>query len=992
VSKQQWIDYKNKIFEKITDYSIIYPKLNKQREERDGWIVGCCPLHSDKNPSFTYNRNTGVFCCFSKCGKGDALDFLMNTSGMPFTDTLIQLGDKLGIPRPSPKTNRPPIKESLITQFVKYLDATEDVKRWLREKRGLLDAAIKKYEIGWFPERKRNTIPIRDERGNLVNIRLYNAKNERKMINYTDGKYKYGSPARLYGLNDLVKYKGNQVCLTEGEWDRLLLQQDGFMAVTGTHGCKTFRPEWVSFFKGKDIVILYDCDREGQDAAKNIVLNAFKGSEISSIKNIVLPLKGSKDDKDVTDYLHKRGFTPADLQELIDNTPVHTYQKKKEEIEEEIIPLDSFTQIEQKKYVDKKVQCQITICGDTSEAFHAVEEFIVTWCPRQQSGNCHLCGDPIQLPRGSREYIGSCMSTDNQVIHMLRTFCCEFGQKPTIKILKRTTIKEFFCHQKINRMVQMKGQSGETVQKINGKPQEIIEKKVYYISADHPNFGSYEAIGWVKSHPKTQQVTLLIETLIPLEDDYEKFDPQENENHFNEFKKIGAQSSIEILTDHVTKIYQRDELLLAILLTYCSPRYINFNNSRIRGWIVTSILGDAGSGKTQTYQNFSNYVDIGDTVSGLTASRTGIAYALVEHKQRGWQIKIGRYPANTGKLLIIDEVQFIEEYDLRVLAKAMEEGFFQVDRVISRQYQSETRLILIGNPKPSGYGSRGRATMDDLTSFGCEALKTIFDPPIIRRIDMAVFTHHRDIKDLSFINKRSHYSLHDCKITPKMLRSLIYWAWNLHESQISFHEDATKLCLKEAENLAEMYGYAASIPLVTREDMRNKLARISTARAVLGGSWSDNFKRLTVYPEHVEKVVRFLKAVYDLPNCQLRAYSDIEKENTTLTEKSYKEIKEVLSNKIQNEITHSQESESALLQVLYIIYTSSGMIRSTELADQSGYARTTISETIKLLNKFKLIFSNTRGAYKKKPKFNELIRRITNDNKNFFNDGIMPQK
>ena len=49
------------------------------------------------------------------------------------------------------------------------------------------------------------------------------------------------------------------------------------------------------------------------------------------------------------------------------------------------------------------------------------------------------------------------------------------------------------------------------------------EKRVYHLSSDHPRPGNYMAVGWVKSNPKTQQVTFLIESMEPLEDDFESF-------------------------------------------------------------------------------------------------------------------------------------------------------------------------------------------------------------------------------------------------------------------------------------------------------------------------------------------------------------------------------------------------------------------------------------------------------------------------------------
>jgi len=976
MGKEQWADYKKQVLSRIGDFSVLFSGLKQQTPSTDDWTTACCPFHNDKHPSFAFNKKSGRWVCFSKCGKGGPVDFLMLTSGKPFKQTLLDLGDRFHVPRPDEKkTHRPPISEDMVKQWCANLWANEEVVRWLREKRGLSDATLKKYQIGWDPKRQRNTIPVRDSRGNLVNIRFYNAKKSPKIINYVEGKHKYGSPARLYGVDELVKSEDKQVLISEGEFDRLLLCQEGFTAVTGTHGCSTFRPEWVQAFTGKDVVVIYDCDSEGQAAVHKIVLKAFKESvasgKVRSIKNVALPLKGDKDDKDVTDYFHKRGFTGADLQKLIDETPTYTYEAETEH--EEVVKLDSFGDVEKKEYIDKKVQVEITVCGETSEAFHAVEEFKVTFCPRLKKGECFDCAEPIKIPRGAQEHIGSCMSTNVQLKAMLRDYCCRYGQKPALSVLKRTTVKEFFCHQRVRRISQTRDENGEVVQLIDGKLQELIEKRVYYLSSKHPKPGDYVAVGWVKSHPKTQLVTLLIETLVPQEDDYERFRVADNIEHLRAFQALEFQEVLDDLRDHVTKIYEREEILTAILLTYCSPRWLYFNGRLIRGWLVAVVLGDAGSGKSQTYQAISEYIGVGDVLSGLTGSRTGLAYALVEHKQKGWQVRVGRYPANTRRLLAVDEVQFIPERDLRTISKAMEEGFLQIDRVLSSGYESQTRLVMIGNPQKD-------SVMDEF-SFGCDALR-LFPPTVIRRTDLAVLANYTDLKDLSFINRR-YESSGKRKITPEMLRAVVFWAWNLKPEQIEFTNEATEICLEKAKDLSEKYGYATKIPLVTLSDTRNKLARIAAALAVLNVSSNTDFSRLIVKPEHVYAAIFFLEELYGAENCQLDERSFIERSESQLSE--YDEIeKEFLKKKDDGK--HAGSNKPCYFTLIIATLRKKEIIRRDTLAEVVCCKPDTLSPTVSLLKKYSLLDS-TRDGYKKTPKMNKFLRRFLQDYPDFLSEG-----
>ncbi len=972
-----WKRYKQAVLERVGDFSVLFDGLAKQKPSTDGWVTALCPFHEDKNPSFAFNRTSGKWCCFAGCGKGSAFDYLMQTSGKSFKDALLEVGDRVGVPRPYPdKPPRPPIREALVKQWVGDLWADEEVCRWLREKRGLSDATLKKYEIGWDPKRQRNTIPIRDERGNVMNVRLYNAKKDPKIINYTEGRYKYGSPARLYGLDELEKYQGKQVVLCEGEWDRLILQQEGFMAVTGTHGASTFRPEWISRFKDKDVVILYDCDREGQAAARNVVLRALKTAGAASVKHVVLPLEGDKDDKDVTDYFHKRGLTAADLQKLIDETPAHSYEA--EDRPEEVLDLESFTEVERKDLIDKKVRCDITACGETSEAFHAVEEFRITFCPRMQKGGCFECKgvvEPAVIPKGAQEYIGSCMSTNVQLKAMLREYACKYGQKPTIEILRRTTVKEFFCHQKVNRITQTRDEEGNVVQVIDGKKQELLEKRVYYLSSDHPKPGNYLAVGWVKSHPKTQQVTFLIDSMEPLEDDFESFRVEENVHHLRAFQSLSWADILEDLTENVTRVYEREEILVAILLTYCSPRWVPFNDEIIRGWLVTVIIGDSGSGKTQTHQRIAEFINIGDCFSGLTGSRTGLAYALVEHKQKGWQVRVGRYPANSRKILTVDEAQHLPDWDLRTISKAMEEGFLQIDRVQSKGYESQTRLVMIANPKKD-------AVMDSF-SFGCESLTTILPPTIIRRTDVAVFANSGDLKDLSFINRKRTEG-NRRRITPEMMRAVVYWAWNLRPEQIIFTSEAEDYCLQRAQELSAIYGFAVDVPLITLSDCRNNLARVAAAFAALLVSADENFARLVIEPKHVRMAAEFLARLYSHDNCSLDDYSEICRASSQLAD--YDQIEGAFLKKWERAKHASGDEDAGYFPRLIFILRVTKVIRRDDLSEQAGCSLETVKRAVRLLKRFNLL-DTMRDGYVKKPKFNKFLRRFVRKHPKFLEDG-----
>jgi putative DNA primase/helicase len=329
-SREQWKAYKSDVLVRLRAEDV-YSAIQGQRPSGDGWVMGKCPWHEDEHPSFAFNRQTLRWKCHAGCGEGDVFDYVMRVTRKRFREVVTEMGDKVGLPRSGgneQQEERPAISESQVKGWQEALRKNDRALRWLHEKRGLSAATLEKYQIGWDAGRRRYTIPVRNEDGIVVNVRLYSSTDHPKILNYTNGEHKYGSPARLYGADELAKYEGGQVVVCEGEWDRLLLQQEGFMAVTSTHGCGVFPPHWKEWFNGKDAVILYDCDEEGKRAAEEVVLKALRTAGCASIRNVVLPLKGAKEEKDVTDWFICCGFSADQLRELIATSRVADVQEE----------------------------------------------------------------------------------------------------------------------------------------------------------------------------------------------------------------------------------------------------------------------------------------------------------------------------------------------------------------------------------------------------------------------------------------------------------------------------------------------------------------------------------------------------------------------------------------------------------------------------------------------------------------------------------------
>jgi hypothetical protein len=194
-----------------------------------------------------------------------------------------------------------------------------EVKRFLNEKRGLSDATLRRFDVGYCPERKAICIRVYDSAGKNVRTLKYfeyDVSTGNKRIT-TQGK------AELFGLNGLTRdyEKFDQVIITEGELDAMVLVQNGFIAVSGTAGAETWKPNWTKHFEGKDVVVCYDSDESGRRGAVKVIDAIVKVAR--SVKNVDLfGADATKEMKDVTDYFVKGRNTATEFRKMIEQTKI----------------------------------------------------------------------------------------------------------------------------------------------------------------------------------------------------------------------------------------------------------------------------------------------------------------------------------------------------------------------------------------------------------------------------------------------------------------------------------------------------------------------------------------------------------------------------------------------------------------------------------------------------------------------------------------------
>jgi len=132
-------------------------------------MVGLCPFHNEKTPSFNVSQAKGIYKCFG-CGKGgSAVNFIMEHEHLAYIDALKWLANKYNIPvkekeeSPEDVIERNDRESQLIVSefaqkfFSNQLWETNSGRliglTYLRQ-RGMRDDIIRKFGIGYCPEGK----------------------------------------------------------------------------------------------------------------------------------------------------------------------------------------------------------------------------------------------------------------------------------------------------------------------------------------------------------------------------------------------------------------------------------------------------------------------------------------------------------------------------------------------------------------------------------------------------------------------------------------------------------------------------------------------------------------------------------------------------------------------------------------------------------------------------------------------------------------------
>jgi DNA primase len=182
----------------------------------------------------------------------------------------------------------------------------ERIRGYLRRERGIADEVIDLHFLGWNGQ--RITIPITDRDGVVAFFKL--AKDPADATDSPKMVAAARAHADLYGWERILS-KPEKIIVCEGEFDRLVLESQGFAAVTSTGGALTFRREWGPYFDPiHSIYVCFDNDDAGREGAQRV-------AEVIPRARIIRLPEEVGESGDVTDFFVRLGRGRDEFERLL---------------------------------------------------------------------------------------------------------------------------------------------------------------------------------------------------------------------------------------------------------------------------------------------------------------------------------------------------------------------------------------------------------------------------------------------------------------------------------------------------------------------------------------------------------------------------------------------------------------------------------------------------------------------------------------------------
>ena len=340
-------------------------------------FVGICPFHDDSKPSMTVSPAKQFYYCFSCGAGGNSIKFLMELQRQSFSDVVLELARKYQLPV---ETVDGPQQERLRQQLSRREKlhralalasgwfrtqlrsaAGQGALQYLRESRGLSEATLDAFELGYAPDqwdgllkhlqqveglspemleaaglvvprkggngfydrfRHRVMVPIRDRQGRVIGFGGRSLDGaEPKYLNSPETEV-FEKGKHLFGLDRAANAirKDDRAVVVEGYFDVIALHAAGITNAVASLGTALSSQQITQLCRcsdGKRIVLNFDADGAGIRAANRAIGEVEQLALQGQLELRVLHLPSGKDPDE---FLKDHGA--GDYRALLDQAPL----------------------------------------------------------------------------------------------------------------------------------------------------------------------------------------------------------------------------------------------------------------------------------------------------------------------------------------------------------------------------------------------------------------------------------------------------------------------------------------------------------------------------------------------------------------------------------------------------------------------------------------------------------------------------------------------
>ncbi|MEX2355852.1 MAG: DNA primase [Thermaerobacterales bacterium] len=336
------VRHRNDIVDVISTY------VSLKRAGRN--LVGLCPFHEERTPSFTVAADKQMYYCFGCQMGGDVFHFMMQKEGVDFREALERLAARAGITLPEPDLG--PAARRRLEKLQVYYQAMETAVRFYEQQlrgaggakaqeylieRGLTGETARAFRLGWAPDqwdglltalksrfdprilekaglvaarkegdghydrfRGRIMYPINDERGRVIALGgriLEPDAAAAKYLNSPEGPL-FQKRRAWYALDRArgAIRGGGRALVVEGYMDAVACHAYGFHYAVASLGTALSQEQAEILTRyARRILIAYDADAAGQAAALRGLENFRRVGDID-VRVVDLPIGADPDD------------------------------------------------------------------------------------------------------------------------------------------------------------------------------------------------------------------------------------------------------------------------------------------------------------------------------------------------------------------------------------------------------------------------------------------------------------------------------------------------------------------------------------------------------------------------------------------------------------------------------------------------------------------------------------------------------------------------